>query len=364
MPTREHRRHDRGQAGRDRGDGEADPDEEEIVERFAANEPDQNDERQSRRGHDRDPDRQLVELTRKRRLLLLDLAQHPGDLSDLGRHPGRGHDHFAATARNGGVHVRHVDAVAERHVVAGHRLDRLQDRRALAREGRLLDLERRGHEQPPVRRDLVARLEGDDVPRNELLCRNVRRRSAAPHVRPDQEHLLERGDALGGLALLVQAQDGVEHRQAEDRETGRELLQSDDADDRGAEQDVLHEVAVLAQERMPARLLLAPPRACSARIARAACSISAASRPDAGSTPSCALTSSAVRPCQTSFRIAAGSGADSAVVSGVTVICCERPIPCRGRGSSPRTPWRRPILVFRHRFVWVQAAVTKGQPAV
>jgi hypothetical protein len=74
-------------------------------------------------------------------------------------------------------------------------------------------------------------------------------------VRPDQQHLLERRHALGGLAFLVQAEDRVEHRQAEDCETGRELLQRDDADDRGAEQDVLHEVAVLAKERVPAGLL-------------------------------------------------------------------------------------------------------------
>ena len=35
-----------------------------------------------------------------------------------------------------------------------------------------------------------------------------------------------------------------------------EVLQGDDADDRGAEQDELHQVAVLAQERSPAGLLL------------------------------------------------------------------------------------------------------------
>ena len=35
-----------------------------------------------------------------------------------------------------------------------------------------------------------------------------------------------------------------------------ELLQRDDADDRGAEQDELHQVAVLPEERLPARLLL------------------------------------------------------------------------------------------------------------
>ncbi len=80
--------------------------------------------------------------------------------------------------------------------------------------------------------------------------------AAAADMRVDQEHLLERGDALGGLALLVEAQDRVQHGQADDHETGRPLLQRDDADDRGAEEDELHQVAVLAEERLPARLLL------------------------------------------------------------------------------------------------------------
>ena len=47
-----------------------------------------------------------------------------------------------------------------------------------------------------------------------------------------------------------------EHGQAEDHEPRRELLQRDDADGRGAEQDELHQVPVLAQERLPAWLLL------------------------------------------------------------------------------------------------------------
>jgi hypothetical protein len=254
-PEREHRRHDRGQAGRDGGDRQADPDQEEVVERLAADEPDQDDERQRRRGHDRDQHRQLVELARERRFLLLDLAQHPRDLADLGVHARRRDDHLAAPAGDGRVHVSHVHAIAERDVVAGDRLDRFQDRRALTGQSRLLDLERRSHEQAPVRRDLVACLEGNDVPGHELLGGNVRNRSVTPHVRLDQEHLLERGDALGGLALLIQAENGVEHRQTEDRDPRRELLERDHAHDRRADEDELHQVPVLAQERVPARLL-------------------------------------------------------------------------------------------------------------
>ena len=72
----------------------------------------------------------------------------------------------------------------------------------------------------------------------------------------DQEHLLERRDALRRLALLVEAQHRVQHGQADDHEAGRPLLQRDDADDRGAEQHELHQVAVLPKERLPGRLLL------------------------------------------------------------------------------------------------------------
>ena len=51
-------------------------------------------------GHDRDDDRQLIELLGERRLLLLDAAEHVRDVSDLGRHAGRGHDHLATATRD------------------------------------------------------------------------------------------------------------------------------------------------------------------------------------------------------------------------------------------------------------------------
>ena len=72
----------------------------------------------------------------------------------------------------------------------------------------------------------------------------------------DHEHLLQRGDALGRLALLIQPEDRVEDGQPDDDEAGTELLESDHADDGRAEQDELHQVAVLTQEGPPARLLL------------------------------------------------------------------------------------------------------------
>ena len=65
------------------------PIEEELVEVVAVDEPEDDDERQRDAGHGREQDGQLVELARERRLLLLDLAQHPRDLAHLGRHARR-----------------------------------------------------------------------------------------------------------------------------------------------------------------------------------------------------------------------------------------------------------------------------------
>ena len=141
-------------------------------------------------------------------------------------------------------------------VATSYRFDRFQDWSALTRQRGLLDLQRRGHEQTTVRRNLVARLEDDDVARHELLRGDVHKLAITPRMSPDDEHLLKRGDALGRLALLVQAKDGIEHGQTEDHETRRELLQRNDADDRGAKQHELHQVAVLAQKRLPPGLLL------------------------------------------------------------------------------------------------------------
>ena len=78
----------------------------------------------------------------------------------------------------------------------------------------------------------------------------------AEDPRLDDHHLLERGDRRRRLALLIQAENGVEQRQEEQDEAGAELVQRPDAPDARDEQDDLHRVAVLAHERAPARLAL------------------------------------------------------------------------------------------------------------
>ena len=109
-------------------------------------------------------------------------------------------------------------------------------------------------EQAAVGRHDVAGLDRDDVPGDELLGRDLDELAVAAHARLDDHHLLERGDGLRRLALLAQAEHGVEERQEEQDEAGPELLERLEAADPGDEQDDLHRVAVLAHEGAPARL--------------------------------------------------------------------------------------------------------------
>ena len=101
--------------------------------------------------------------------------EHPGDVADLRRHARRGDDELAGPARDVGVHVDHVRAVAERGIGRRHRLDALAHRQALAGQRRLGHLERRRREHAAVGRHDVAGLDRDDVPGHELLGRQLRR---------------------------------------------------------------------------------------------------------------------------------------------------------------------------------------------
>jgi hypothetical protein len=243
------------QARGDGGDGEGDADEEEVVEVLATRKAEHDDQHQRGGRHDRDEHGELVELAGERRLLLLDPAEHPGDVPDLAGHAGGGHDHLAPAPGDLGVHVGHVEAVAERDVDARHGVEALGDRRALPGEARLLDLQRRRHQQPAVGRNLVAGLEAHDVARHQVLGRHLVDLAAPPDAGRDDQHLPQRGHALGRLALLAEPHDGVEHSQGEHDEPGRHVLEGHDADHGRPDQHQLHQVPVLAEEGVPRGLL-------------------------------------------------------------------------------------------------------------
>ena len=135
-------------------------------------------------------------------------------------------------------------------------LDALADRQALAGQRRLGDLQRRRGEHAPVGGHDVAGLDLDDVAGHELLGRQLRERAVAAHARLDDHHLRQRRHGRRRLALLVEAEHGVEQRQQQDHDPGARLLDRVDRDHAGDQQHDLHRVLVLAQERVPARLRL------------------------------------------------------------------------------------------------------------
>ena len=179
-------------------------------------------------------------------------------LPDLGVHAGPGHDHLAAPAGDRGVHERDAQPIAERHVVVVDGRDVLQHGCALAGERRLLDLERGGHEQAPVGRHPVAGLDEHDVARHELGGVDLDGDAVAPHPGDVLQHLLQRGEARLGLRLLTQAEHGVEHRQADQHERRAHFAGDDLVHHRGADEDDLHQVLVLAQEGVEGGLLGVP----------------------------------------------------------------------------------------------------------
>ena len=99
-------------------------------------------------------------------------------------------------------------------LVTRHRLGRLGDRQALARQRRLLDLKRRCNGDPAVGRDPVARLHQDHVSGDQLLGVDLDRLAVATDAGDRLHHLREGLDALLGLRLLPQSDDRVEDGQA------------------------------------------------------------------------------------------------------------------------------------------------------
>ena len=174
-------------------------------------------------------------------------------MAHLGLHASRLDDHRGRAAGDLRVHERHVDAIAQSRI-SGHWLYLLRYRRALAGQGRFIDLEGGGMDDSPIGRHQVARLDHHDVAGHEVDHVDYLDFAAAPDARLDDHHLLQRGDARLGFTLLAHAQEGVEQSEPYQHDAGGELIGNKEADDAGDQQNDLHRIGVLAQENAEARL--------------------------------------------------------------------------------------------------------------
>jgi len=196
-------------------------------------------------------------------------------VADLGRHPGRGDHELAGTAGDIGVHVDHVGPVPQRRAGTRHGLRALGDGQALAGQRGLGDLQRRRAQQPPVGRHDVSRLDRDDVAGNELFGGDLPQLAVPHDPGLDDHHLLQGSNGGGGLPLLLQTEHRVEQRQRDQDDAGLPLLQGQ-ADHAGHQQDDLHQVGELADERAPpglrfpgVELVRAEPLSARGRLGRA-----------------------------------------------------------------------------------------------
>ena len=175
-------------------------------------------------------------------------------MADLSRHAGRGDLDRPGAAGDLGVHEGEVEPVAEGGV-GRHGINLFWDRGALAGERRLVDLERRRANDPPVGRHQVASFDHDDVAGHDLVHVHDVDFAASADAGLDHHHLLQRRDAGLGLALLAHAEIGVQQCEEDQQHPGWHLVRDEKAEDARAEQHDLHRVCVLAQEDLPARLL-------------------------------------------------------------------------------------------------------------
>jgi hypothetical protein len=160
------------------------------------------------------------------------------------------HDRGRRPARHLGVLEHQVDAVAKGGVGVKHAAGVLRDRRALAGQRRLLQLQRRRDGHPRVSRDDVAGLEQDHVAGYEPGGVDLLDTAPAPHARVRHLQLGQRLDACQRVQLLLRAHDHVERDQAEDDDGGGVLADHQACHAHDQEHDV-HRIGQLATSHIP-----------------------------------------------------------------------------------------------------------------
>ena len=271
---RQHDGHDGDQALRDGSDGERDSDHKGVeqgsrvgkdVAYAVAEDIDAKDHDADDDHHDGKDAAELGELHLQRRELFLGLGQGAGNLAHLGIHAGADYDGAATAVHNGGTHVAHVLAVAERHVIGARgKLDHvgvLLYGHGLASECGLFDLHRGALEDAAVGRNGVARLEHDHVTGHELGARQMHELAVAQYLGLRRAHLLQGLEGFFALGFLDHAQHRVDDNdEHDDGDIGKVRLALDHAreraDDGGNDQHDDHGVCHLLKEALPQRCLL------------------------------------------------------------------------------------------------------------
>ena len=167
-------------------------------------------------------------------------ASMPAILPTWASAPRRGHDHHAAAVRDRRVHERHVRLVAGPELGVGERVRRPWTpacSRPVSADSSMSS-EFAWMIRPSAATLSPAR-DQHDVADDDLLGRDRRLDPVAAHARGLLRQRLQGVHRALGLALLAQADDGVDHRQQE-QHGARAPLADGERHDGGDEQDDLH----------------------------------------------------------------------------------------------------------------------------
>ena len=242
-------RDDRRQALGDRGDRQRDGGEHGVCHGKAAKQA----QREEEHGHDDDCSRQPPaedrDLARQRRLGLRGLPEQRGDPPELGAVAGGDDDGRPDAVGGERAAVDHAGPVAEFRSVLD-RLGPLLRGHGFPGQGRLVDLESLGGEDPGVGRHLVPRREEHHVAGDQIVGRDLDAPAVAERGRPPGDEAREGLYLLAGPVLLDEPDDGVEDNDREHHQ-GVHGLPEDERQRRGGQEHPDQRGIHLAPEDRP-----------------------------------------------------------------------------------------------------------------
>ncbi len=102
----------------------------------------------------------------KRCYFLLCLADHPGNMTDLGLHAYSNHNSFPSSIGHVRGHISHIPAIPDIRLALRHIVRILIHRYGLSRKCRLFNFQTHRFGKAQIRRNLASRFQTDDIPRH------------------------------------------------------------------------------------------------------------------------------------------------------------------------------------------------------
>ena len=203
----------------------------------------------------REQAREAVDLPQQRRGQGIDRTDQGIDPADLGGGAGGHHHALRLAGGDQGARIRHATAIAQRRIDRHHAFALVGGHR-FAGQGRLVDQQATRMHQAQVGRHAVAGFQQDDVAGHQAGHIHHLPVTAAQHPRGRREHRLQGRQRLFGLALLDEADQGIDQHYRHDHRRVDMVAEQSGQHRRGDQEQDQRVVELLqesAQRRTPRR---------------------------------------------------------------------------------------------------------------